>query len=161
MTGESKVIHALSEAQNAFQKVMRQDDSALDKGDTFEFKVHANEWKISWEKGARAIELAVDIMDRGYYTTSIELCFYTMERAFEAWVMKRKETRGFRGKHGEVFDIACDKGLISQTLLDKLMSLWKTYRADQYYRPYVPSRKSAEAMVKAAKEVMGFVEGRL
>jgi len=75
--------------------------------------------------------------------------------------MKRKETKGFRVKHGEVFDIACEKGLISQTLLDKLMSLWKSYRADQYYRPYVPSRKSAEAMVKAAKEVMDFVEERL
>lgn len=161
MTGESKVIRALTEAQNAFQKVMRQDDSVLDEGDTFEFEVHANQWKISWEKGTRAIELATDIKDRGYYTTSIELCFYAMERAVEAWVMKRKEIRGFRVKHGEVFDIACENGLISKELLDKLMNLWKSYRADQYYRPYVPSRKSAEAMLKAAKVVTEFMDERL
>lgn len=161
MIGEAKVIKTLMDAQKAFQKAMRQERTSLEEGDRYEFEIYPKEWRISWEKSRRAFELADDIKDRGYYTTSIELCFYAMERAFEAWVMKRKGTRGFRARHGEVFDIAFENGLISRKLVDELQALWTNYRADQYYRPYVPSKNTADKMIMVAKAVIDFIEKRL
>lgn len=161
MVGEAKVIKAITDARKTFQKVMRQEQRALGQGDSFEFDVYPQEWKISWEKGQRALELADDIKDRGYFTTSIELCFYTLERTFEALIMKLKGIRGFRAKHGEVFDLALEYGLVSERLAFELGILWRMYRAEQYYRPYVPSEHSAKQMIEAAKIIAQFVEERL
>lgn len=42
-----------------------------------------------------------------------------------------------------------------------LRTLWDNYRASQYYRPYVPTRKSAEKMMALATAVNEFIEERL
>jgi len=161
MVGEASIIYRASRARKTLQAILSQDPSRIGENDEFEFHVYKTDWKISREKGNRAIELAQQVSDQGYYTISIELSFYCIERAFETWIMKKKRARGFRMKHGDVFDLGADYGLISGKCAMSIRTLWDNYRASQYYRPYVPTKKSAERMIALAVSVNEFIEERL
>ncbi|MFQ6119322.1 MAG: hypothetical protein ACE5KE_05475 [Methanosarcinales archaeon] len=161
MVGESKLLDAVNDARRTFQKAMRQSPLNIEEGDFFEFQLYSDEWKISWEKGVRALDLVEDIKNRGYFTTAIELCFYCMERFFEAWIMKKKRATAFRAQHGAVFDLSAEYGLISQKCAINLRTLWDNYRASQYYRPYVPTHNTAEKMIYVATIAKNFIEERL
>ncbi|UCE73209.1 MAG: HEPN domain-containing protein [Methanomassiliicoccales archaeon] len=161
MVGEGKILKITTKAKRAFQNIMSQDPNIIKENDEFEFQVYKHDWKISWEKGNRAVDLAEGIKDEGYYTVSIELCFYCIERCFESWIMKKKRTKGFRAKHGDVFDLAASHNLITEKCAIGLRTLWDNYRASQYYRPYVPTKKSAERMIELARTVSEFIDERL
>ncbi|MFQ6054924.1 MAG: hypothetical protein ACE5J3_02955 [Methanosarcinales archaeon] len=68
MVGESKLLDAVNDARRTFQKAMRQSPLNIEEGDFFEFQLYSDEWKISWEKGVRALDLVEDIKNRGYFT---------------------------------------------------------------------------------------------
>ncbi len=161
MVGEGKILKMASQAGRTFQLIMSQDLARTEEGDEFEFQIYKNDWRISREKGKRALELALGVKTEGYYTISIELSFYSIERAFETWIMKKKSLKGFRAKHGDVFDLAAKHKLVTEKCAMSLGTLWNNYRASQYYRPYVPTKKSAERMIELAKAVNQFIEGRL
>lgn len=161
MTGEGTVLRRAKEAQRTFQSIMSQDPLRIKEDDIFEFQLYKNDWRISLEKGNRALELANDVQSEGYYTVSIELSFYCIERCFESWIMKKKRIKGFRAKHGDVFDLAANYNVITEKCALGLRTLWSNYRASQYYRPYVPTKKSAERMIKLAIAVNEFIKERL
>jgi hypothetical protein len=160
MVGEGTIIRKIAQARKSLQVIMSQDTTKI-ADDEFEFQVYKSDWKISWEKGNRALELAQQVKEDGYFTISIELSFYCMERGFETWIMKKKKGKGFRAKHGDVFDLAANYSLITDKCAIGLRTLWGNYRASQYYRPYVPTRKSAEQMIGLANTVNDFIEERL
>lgn len=161
MVGEGKIIRNVTQARKSFQNIMSQDPAKIKDDDEFEFQVYKSDWRISWEKGNRALELAHQVKEEGYFTISIELSFYCIERGFETWIMKKKTGKGFRARHGDVFDLAANFNLITEKCTISLRTLWGNYRASQYYRPYVPTRKSAEQMIELAKTVNKFIEERL
>ena len=59
----------------------------------------------------------------------------------------------YKGK--QQYNLITDKCAIG------LRTLWSNYRASQYYRPYVPTRRSAEQMIGLEKAVNNFIEERL
>jgi hypothetical protein len=160
MVGEGAILRRIAQARKSFQGIMSQDPTKIG-DDEFEFHVHKSDWKISREKGNRALELAQQVNADGYYTISIELSFYCIERCFETWIIKKKKGKGFRAKHGDVFDLAAKHKLVTDKCAMGLGTLWNYYRASQYYSPYVPTRKSAERMIELAKAVNQFIEERL
>jgi hypothetical protein len=161
MVGEGTILRKITQARKSFQSIMSKDPLKIRDSDEFEFQVYKSDWRISWEKGNRAIELAQQVKDEGYFTISIELGFYCIERGFETWIMKKKRGKGFRARHGDVFDLAAKYNLITEKCAINLRTLWDNYRASQYYRPYVPTKKSAEQMIQLAKTVNEFIEERL
>ena len=159
--GEGTILRRITQARKSFQSIMSQDPMKIKEGDEFEFQVYKKDWKISWEKGNRALELARQVNEDGYFSISIELSFYCIERGFETWIMKKKRSKGFRAKHGDVFDLSASFDLITDKCAIGLRTLWGNYRASQYYRPYVPTRKSAEQMIGLANVVNNYIEERL
>ena len=68
MVGEASIISRASQARRTFQKILSQDPSRIEENDEFEFHLYKSDWKVSWEKGNRAIELARQVREQGYYT---------------------------------------------------------------------------------------------
>jgi hypothetical protein len=64
MVGEGTILRKIAQARKSFQSIMSQDPAKI-RDDEFEFQVYKSDWKISWEKGNRALELAEDKLGKG------------------------------------------------------------------------------------------------
>ncbi|MBL7159960.1 MAG: hypothetical protein ISS95_00175 [Candidatus Aenigmarchaeota archaeon] len=146
---EGQILSLVRETRQFFRNAQNSD---LKIGDYFEFEP-GKDWEIILQKSRRAIELIPDILERGYFTVAIELSFYSIERSFEAVVMKKTGQEKFRAKHAMVFFFASEKKIISENLAAELSRLWSDYRGEQYYKELVSTKILAEKMFEIARMV--------
>ena len=94
------------------------------------------------------------LLDQGFYTATIELCFGAIERSVQAYALAEggDDLTDFHD-HTTSYDRATALGLLSDTTTRDLRQLYDTNRTDSYYGGRLPTERQADTMQQLAQSV--------
>jgi hypothetical protein len=122
------------------------------------------DWKTQLTKGCRLIAAVEEIEDSGYYTAIVELCFGSIERSLEAFVIAEggDELRDFQtDSHERCYERAAEFGLFTGELTRELKDLYRDNRTDSYYGGRHPTKRQAETLHRLAGEIHQHVANQI
>ena len=122
------------------------------------------DWKTQLTKGCRLLAVVEEIVDSGYYTAVVELCFGAIERSLEAFAIVEggDELRDFQtDSHDRCYERAAHFGLFTRELARELKDLYGDNRTDSYYGGRRPTERQAETIHQLAREVYRHVTDQI
>ena len=151
------VVDALVRAQDGFEGVglgIPEVEDGIEEG---------GGWKTQLTKACKLLEVVEILQEQnGYYTAVIELCFGSIERSIEAYLVSSagNEVDDFRD-HDLSYERAHESGLFTmETALD-MLGLYRENRTESYYGGGRPTEPQAAAMSELARAVHTYVVSQI
>lgn len=157
MSDPNELTAALATAEDAFDYVGRGMPD-------FEDPVsQEDDWRTQLTKACRYLEAsrALGAAD-GYHGAVVELSFGAIERTLEAYLLDdTRDTLTDFQDHGEVYDRAAERGLLTRTTAEDLQALYESNRTEHYYGALVPTQQQEDALHALATEVHNYTVDRI
>lgn len=157
MSDPSDVISQIESAQDAFEY------TGLGTPEFEENINQDNNWKKQLTKSCRYLQSSQVLRNKdGFNGAVIELCFGSIERALEAYLLwATDDNLQDYQDHEYVYERAADQGLFDYNTADDLKNLYGANRTEHYYGGHVPTQQKEDAMYSLARSIHTYIRDQI
>ncbi|MFP8958897.1 DNA-binding protein [Natrialbaceae archaeon A-CW3] len=153
MPSPAEIAENLQQAEDAFEYIGQgrpRFETEIDQGE---------EWKTQLTKACRYLESArVLRAEDGFHGSVIELCFSSIERTIEAYLLwTTGDTIEHFRNHEAAYDRAADQGLFERSMASNLKGLYSDNRTGHYYGVQIPTQQKEDAMYALSESIHRYV----
>lgn len=136
----------LTDAEEAFRRGGQERETGLDVADA---------GLLQLRKACRSLSGSERLLSDGYYTLAIEAGFTSREKTLLFWLIREgyHDPASPPQSHTTAIERSAEVGYLDNEVASQLVDLWRTNRAQTYYRDGLATRERAESLLKLATNV--------
>lgn len=114
---------------------------------------------VQLRKACRSLSGAARLVADGYFTLAIEVSFTSIEKTLLFWLIHDGHHDPSRPpqSHTTAIERSAEVGFLGDEVASRLVDLWRTNRAQTYYRDGIATRERAERLVELGTCVHEYV----